>query len=60
MKTMIANEIETRNYLEKVLRQCVDDVKVEIGKKRSENKSIYFAKGKRGQAELLEERNLTQ
>lgn len=59
MKTMSASEIETKNMLEKILRQCVDDVKAEIAKKRSENKSVYFARGKRGRAELLEERNLT-
>jgi len=46
--------------LEKILRQCVDDVKAEIAKKRSENKSVYYARGKRGRAELREERNLTQ
>lgn len=45
---------------EKILRQCVEDVKTEIAKKRSENKSIYYAKGKKGQIELQEERNLTQ
>ena len=60
MKTMIASEIETRNMLEKVLRQCVDDVKTEIAKKRSENKSIYYAKGRKGRLELEEEKNLTQ
>lgn len=41
VKTMCSKEIEVKNYLEKVLRQCVDDVKSEIAKKRSENKSIY-------------------
>jgi len=30
MKTMSATEIETKNSLEKILRQCVDDVKAEI------------------------------
>ena len=59
MKTMSASEIETKNMLEKILRQCVDDVKAEIAKKRSENKSIYFARGKKGKAEYQEERNLT-
>ena len=46
MKTMSAQEIETKNLLEKILRQCVDDVKAEIAKKRSENKSSYYARGK--------------
>jgi hypothetical protein len=41
VKTMCSKEIEVRNTLEKVLRQCVDDVKSEIARKRSENKSIY-------------------
>lgn len=38
---MCSKEIETKNHLEKVMRACVDDVKNEIAKKRSENKSIY-------------------
>ena len=59
MKTMSAQEIETKNLLEKILRQCVDDVKAEILKKRSENKSSYYARGKRGKMELREEQNLT-
>lgn len=33
---MVANEIEQRNLLEKYLRLCVDDVKAEIMKKKSE------------------------
>ena len=41
VRTTCAKEIETKNILEKVLRQCVDDVKNEIAKKRSENKTIY-------------------
>ena len=59
MKTMSAKEIETKNMLEKILKACVDDVKAEIAKKRSENKSIYYAKGKKGRMELEEEKNLT-
>ena len=59
MKTMSAAEIETKNLLEKVLRQCVEDVKSEITKKRSENKSNYIGRGKKGKIELREERNLT-
>ena len=59
MKTMSAVEIETKNMLEKILRQCVEDVKAEIAKKRSENKSNYIARGKKGKIELMEERNLT-
>ena len=59
MKTMSAQEIETKNQLEKILRLCVDDVKAEISKKRSENKSSYYARGKRGKQELREEQNLT-
>lgn len=48
VRTMGSNEIELKNYLEKILRQCVDDVKNEIAKKRSENKAIYYSKGKKG------------
>ena len=59
MKTMSATEIDTKNQLEKILRQCVDDVKAEIVKKRSENKSSYYARGKKGKLELKEEQNLT-
>ena len=59
MKTMSAQEIETKNLLEKILRQCVDDVKAEIQKKRTENKSGYYARGRKGKAELKEEQNLT-
>ena len=36
VKTMVANEIEQRNLLEKYLRMCVDDVQAEIQKKRGE------------------------
>ena len=41
VRTLCAKEIEGKNQLEKILRQCVDDVKTEISKKRSENKSVY-------------------
>ena len=41
VRTLCSKEIEVKKQLEKVLRQCVDDVKGEIAKKRSENKSIY-------------------
>lgn len=41
VRTLCSKEIEVKNQLEKILRQCVDDVKTEIAKKRSENKSIY-------------------
>jgi len=27
MKTMLSNEIESKNTLEKILRQCIEDVK---------------------------------
>ena len=33
MKTMLAQEIESKNSLEKIMRLCVDDVKGEIAKK---------------------------
>ena len=41
VRTLCSKEIEVKNCLEKILRQCVDDVKNEISKKRSENKTIY-------------------
>ena len=56
---MSAAEIESRNFLEKILRLCVEDVKAEIAKKRSENKSNYYARGQRGIHELAEERNMS-
>lgn len=59
MKTMLANEIETKNSLDKILRQCVEDVKDEILRKRSENKSGYIARGKKGRRDLLDEYTLT-
>ena len=37
----------------------MDDVKAEIQKKRSDNKSSYYSRGTRGKMELQEERNLT-
>lgn len=48
MKTLQAQEIKTKNTLEKFLRQCVQDVKNEIYRKRTENKSNYIALGKKG------------
>ena len=68
VRTLCSKEIENRNGMEKVLRMCVDDVKTEIQKKRSENKSVYCnnrvnisdGKGKKGQQELYEARTLTQ
>ena len=48
MKTMLAQEIESKNVLEKLLRQCVDDVKGEIARKRSANTSNFIAQGKKG------------
>ena len=59
MKSMSAAEIESRNELEKILRLSVEDVKAEIAKKRSENKSSYYARGHRGRLELLEEQNIS-
>jgi hypothetical protein len=41
IKTMYSTEIDIKNQLEKVLRKCVEDVKAEIVKKKSENKSVY-------------------
>ena len=41
VRTMCATEIETKNMLEKILRQCVDDVKSEIARKKNDNISGY-------------------
>lgn len=43
IKTVYAKEIESKTQLEQLLRQCVDDVKAEITKKRSESKVLYYA-----------------
>lgn len=42
VKTLTSKEIEQKNYLEKILRQCVDDVKNEIQKKKTEGKGQYY------------------
>jgi predicted metalloprotease len=44
VKTLCSKEIEQKNFLEKILRQCVDDVKNEIQKKRTEGKVQYYQK----------------
>jgi hypothetical protein len=41
IRTMASKEVEQKNHLEKVLRQCVEDVKAEIYRKRTGNKSVY-------------------
>ena len=48
MRTMLAQEIESKNVLEKVLRLCVDDVKSEILKKQNENKMLQYSRGGQG------------
>jgi len=44
IKTLSAKEIDSKNQLEKVLRLCVDDVKNEIQKKKTESKAGYYNK----------------
>lgn len=44
IKTLCAKEIDQRNQLEKILRFCVDDVKNEIQKKKTESKVQYYQK----------------
>jgi len=44
IKTLSAKEIDKKNQLEKILRQCVDDVKNEIAKKKTETKSQYYSR----------------
>jgi hypothetical protein len=45
IKTLCSKEIDQKNVLEKILRQCVDDVKSEIQKKKAESKVQYYQKG---------------
>ena len=70
VKTMVANEIEQKNMLEKCLRMCVDDVQAEIQKKKSEQKNSYCKfpphslirvdnRSKRGHAGYFEEKSYT-
>jgi len=59
VKTMVANEIEQKNMLEKCLRMCVDDVQAEIQKKKSEQKNSYYNRSKRGHAGYFEEKSYT-
>ena len=59
VRTMCSKEIESKNYHEKILRHCVDDGKQEISKKRAENKSVYYSKGKKGAIELADDKTLT-
>lgn len=54
VKTLCSKEIDQKNQLEKILRQCVDDVKSEIQKKKAESKVQYYQKGSK------DERNLTK
>lgn len=42
VKTECAKEIEQRNQMEKILRQCVDDVKNEMERKRTESKVNFY------------------
>lgn len=44
IKTLSSKEIDQRNQLEKILRFCVDDVKNEIQKKKTESKVQYYQK----------------
>ena len=66
IKTLCAKEIDQKNQLEKILRQCVDDVKTEIQKKRTESKVQYYVKPGGARANKMyirgvdEDRNLTK
>ena len=46
VQTLCAKEIDQKNQLEKILRQCVDDVKTEITRKKTENKVTFYTKRK--------------
>ena len=62
VKTECAKEIEQRNLLEKILRQCVDDVKNEMERKRTESKVNFYSKGPRMSSAVTRhpDRNLSQ
>lgn len=68
IKTLSSKEIEQKNFLEKILRQCVDDVKNEIQKKKTEGKVQYYQKqmggvtfkAKKNTAMDFDEKNLTK
>jgi hypothetical protein len=68
VKTLCSREIEQKNFLEKILRQCVDDVKNEIQKKRTEGKVQYYQKpgtgmfkqNKNNRGMDFDDRNLTK
>lgn len=44
---MSSKEIESRNLLEKLLRQCVEDVKQEVARKKVEGPNVYTKAGKK-------------
>jgi|TARA_B110000305_G_C19366382_1_gene602148 hypothetical protein len=59
IKTLCAKEIDQKNQLEKILRQCVDDVKTEIQKKKTESKVQYYQKAGGPRVKADDDRNLT-
>jgi len=44
VKTMHAKNIERRIELEHILKKCVEDVKMEIAQKKSENKMLTYSR----------------
>ena len=50
VKTRYAKIIEFKTQHQDLLRRCVDDVKTEISRKRSENKVLFYENKKRGQS----------
>lgn len=57
VKTQISNEYEKKTQLEKYLRQCVEDVKLEIAKKKAEiSKGKFEGTGKNKKSSEEQER----
>ena len=53
-RTAYARELEARNELENLMRQCVDDVKTHINKKRSEQRMVLNEKPVEDLEKLIE------
>ena len=64
VRTVCSREIEIKGALEKILRACVDDVKNEIAKKRSQaynkQQNAYYAKSKREAGDNFDDKSLSQ
>jgi len=59
-RTLFTKDVESKIELEKVLRQCVEDVKQEVSKKRNENKVLYYANRRKREDMTEEEADINQ